>query len=363
MLTALALIWLISRADGRASGWPGRRTSGGSRSSSCSAPRPGGAESPFALLYFFAIGHAAAFQPRGRFVITSVIGLIAFLAPLIYSNVVGTNFAAIACVGGVLALLTTVAVHLALERMRADRRRLELLIAATAKLDTSLDPQQTLRRIAGTALPELAELCVIDLVDEDDTITTDRRGRRRSRGRRARRTDASGPAPAAPRRPSGRARPAGRTPMSSRTSPSARRRSARDDPDGRRAAGWRRHVRSATVVPMVARGRLLGVMSFVHAGRPQRGQLRVLEDLTGRAALAFDNARLYAERARVAQTLRRSLMPEALPAVPGLDLECFFRPMGAAAKSAATSTTSSRTATAAGSSSATSAARAPRQPS
>ena len=80
---------------------------------------------------------------------------------------------------------------------------------------------------------------------------------------------------------------------------------------------------------MVARGRMLGVMSFVHPGRPKRGQLRVLEDLTGRAALAYDNARLYAERARVAQTLRRSLMPAALPAVPGLELESYFRPMGA----------------------------------
>ena len=93
--------------------------------------------------------------------------------------------------------------------------------------------------------------------------------------------------------------------------------------------GQEEPARSATVVPMVARGRMIGVMSFVHAGRPQPGQLRVLEDLTGRAALAYDNARLYAERARVAQTLRRSLMPAALPNVPGLELDCYFRPMGA----------------------------------
>ncbi len=85
---------------------------------------------------------------------------------------------------------------------------------------------------------------------------------------------------------------------------------------------------SATVVPMVARGRLLGVISFVRAGRPEQGQLRVLEDLTGRAALAYDNARLYAERAAVAQTLRSSLMPAALPRIPGLDLESYFRPTG-----------------------------------
>jgi serine phosphatase RsbU (regulator of sigma subunit) len=84
----------------------------------------------------------------------------------------------------------------------------------------------------------------------------------------------------------------------------------------------------ATVIPMVARGRMLGVISFVHAGRAERGQQRVLEDLSGRAALAYDNARLYAERAAVAQTLRRSLMPAALPSIPGLELESYFRPTG-----------------------------------
>ncbi len=328
MLTALALLWFISR--GRASlGLAWAADLWGIAIIVVLCASTGGAESPFALLYFFAIGHAAAFQPRRQFVITSVIGLIAFLAPLAYESV-GTNFAAIACVGGVLALLTTIAVNLALERMRADRRRLELLIAATAKLDTSLEPQQTLRRIAAMALPELAELCVIDLVDEDGTITT---------------TVAAGVDPEAAARVE-RMRPEER-PQRLAGLPVARALQERTshvvaDVGGGTAAasgeaittasvlpGGDAASRSATVVPMVARGRLLGVMSFVHAGGPQRGQLRVLEDLTGRAALAFDNARLYAERARVAQTLRRSLMPEALPAVPGLDLDCFFRPMGA----------------------------------
>src|SRR5438876_926344 len=46
--------------------------------------------------------------------------------------------------------------------------------------------------------------------------------------------------------------------------------------------------------------------------------------------MALDNARLYADRARVAGTLRRSLMPATLPVIPGLDLASFFRPMRAA---------------------------------
>jgi hypothetical protein len=328
MLTALALIWFLSR--GRESlelAWAADLWGIAIIVVLCAST--GGARSPFAMLYFFAVGHAAAFQPRRRFAITSVIGLLAFLAPLAYEDV-SSNFAAIACVGAVLALLTTTAVHLALERMRADRRRLELLIAATAKLDTSLEPQQTLRRIAAMALPELAELCVIDLVDEDGKITT---------------TVAAGVDPEVASRVE-RMRPDER-PQRLAGLPVARALQERTshvvaDVEGSTAAasgeaittasllpGGDAPSRSATVVPMVARGRLLGVMSFVHAGAPQPGQLRVLEDLTGRAALAFDNARLYAERARVAQTLRRSLMPAALPAVPGLDLECFFRPMGA----------------------------------
>ncbi len=286
----------------------------------------GGASSPFALLYFFAVGHAAAFQPRLRFELTAGAGLLAFLAPLAYSSV-STNFGAIALVGAVLAVLTTVVLHIALEGMRADRRRLELLISATAKLDTSLDPQQTLRRIAATALPELAELCVVDLVDEEGAITT---------------TVAASLDPALALRveglgPGRQVETRGSQPVSvvlANRTPQVLE-DLRGTPallEAIRAGGEQAAelaAGTATVVPMIARGRMLGVISFVRPGRPDRGLQRVLEGLTGRAGLAYDNARLYAERAAVAQTLRRSLMPAALPRVPGLDMESYFRPTGA----------------------------------
>ena len=285
----------------------------------------GGANSPFALLYFFAIGHAAAFQPRWRFELTAVFGLLAFLLPLVYSDV-STNFAAIALVGAVLATLTTIVMHLALERMRADRRRLELLITATAKLDTSLDPQQTLRRIAGTALPELAELCVVDLVDEEGTVTTTVAASvdpslavRVEAIRREQQIESLGE------------HPISRVLSSRRThvlqdlaeAPALLEAISQAGEQSRALAEG-----SATLMPMVARGRMLGVISFVHGRAAQASQQRVLEDLTGRAALAYDNARLYAERAAVAQTLRRSLMPAALPRIRGLELESYFRPTG-----------------------------------
>jgi hypothetical protein len=253
----------------------------------------GGPDSPFALIYFFALGHAAAFQPRLRFIGVSVAALVAFLAPLAYEPHVSTMFAAVACVGIVLALLTSIVVHAALNRLREQRRRMELMIAATAELDRSLDPAQTLRTIAHMAVPDLAELCVIDLLDEGGSV--------------------------------------GDTVV------------AAVDPE--LAAGVERAVHgedrerfvrevgytSAAVFPMIARGRTRGTISFLQLhgdARYDPSLLAVLEDLAGRAAMAFDNARLYAERAQVARTLRRSLMPAVLPVIPGLELASYFRPSG-----------------------------------
>src|SRR5208282_2123518 len=78
---------------------------------------------------------------------------------------------------------------------------------------------------------------------------------------------------------------------------------------------------AAGTYPMTARGRTYGLISYWRRAeqRPyDLGLLSVLEDLSGRA-----------ERAQVARTLRRSLMPASLPDIPGLELASYFRPMGA----------------------------------
>jgi GAF domain-containing protein len=52
------------------------------------------------------------------------------------------------------------------------------------------------------------------------------------------------------------------------------------------------------VVPLKARGKLLGAMTFIAANEAQRytpKDLLFAEDLAGRAAMAMDNARLYQE--------------------------------------------------------------------
>jgi serine phosphatase RsbU (regulator of sigma subunit) len=286
----------------------------------------GGASSPFALLYFFAIGHAAAFQPRERFIWVCVAGLVLFLAPIAYSDV-SASFGAIACVGAVLALLTVGVIHLALERMRDQRRRLVFLIAATAQLETSLDPRRTLQRIAGMAVPQIADLCVIDVLGAGGTVTS---SVARSRDvRLALRTeDAHAQSPPDPHRtgPISRALRSGR-PQVVQAKPRDGGPPEAEHPDSRLMgeAG----LTALAAIPMVARGRMLGAISYLRDEPFSNGELELLEDLTGRASLAFDNARLYAERAHVAHTLRHSLMPAALPVVPGLQLESFFKPMGA----------------------------------
>ncbi|HEY4452222.1 MAG TPA: PP2C family protein-serine/threonine phosphatase [Solirubrobacteraceae bacterium] len=252
----------------------------------------GGAGSPFALIYLFAIGHAAAFQPRGRFLLVCVAGLIAFLLPLLYESPVSPMFGAVASIGIVLALLTSAVVHSALDRMREQRRHLEVLISATSGLNESLDPSETVRAIARMAVPELATLCVIDLLDDSGTV--------------------------------GNTVAAGVDPLIVAGVEAG-------EGTRERFLAAQGYARSASL-PMLARGRTHGVISFwaLERNSDSNGDLLpVLEDLTARAAMALDNSRLYAERARVAQTLRRSLMPAVLPVIPGLELASYFRPMGA----------------------------------
>ena len=88
---------------------------------------------------------------------------------------------------------------------------------------------------------------------------------------------------------------------------------------------------SRVVVPLSARGRALGALAADLGARdPARREdaLALLEDLGRRAALALDNARLYAERNAVATTLQRSLLPPDLPRIPGAQLAARYLASG-----------------------------------
>ena len=75
-------------------------------------------------------------------------------------------------------------------------------------------------------------------------------------------------------------------------------------------------------LPLVAYGRTLGVLSFGFT-RPVEfddDERRLLSALAAQVAIALARAQLYEREHAVSQTLQASLLPRALPEVPGLDL-------------------------------------------
>lgn len=98
-------------------------------------------------------------------------------------------------------------------------------------------------------------------------------------------------------------------------------------------------VRSFVSVELRARARPTGMLSVgvSHSGRRFRADhAHFAGILAGRVALALDNAGLFSdlerserERAQIAETLQRGLLPPPLPHIPGWSLAAMYRPAGA----------------------------------
>lgn len=98
-------------------------------------------------------------------------------------------------------------------------------------------------------------------------------------------------------------------------------------------------VRSAVAVELRARGKPTGMLAIgvSHSGRRFRqDDARFAGILAGRVALALDNAGLFSdlerierERAEIAETLQRGLLPPPLPHIPGWSVAAMYRPAGA----------------------------------
>ena len=184
----------------------------------------------------------------------------------------------------------------------AARRRLELLSMAGAVLARSLEPGTTLEAIASIVVPSVADWCRIDLIDADGVlqraVTFHRDPERTRRGEALAR----------------RIRGAVTTPgsmewVAANSRPYFQRFDPQHDIDDTgdpaiRTAVRELGLRCVVVVPLMARGRTLGVMAAMQAesGRELEEEDQALvAELAHRAALALDNARLYAE----AETARR----------------------------------------------------------
>jgi signal transduction histidine kinase len=180
------------------------------------------------------------------------------------------------------------------ERRRAAEAQRLLMDTGTA-LSASLDSEETLRRAARAAVPLLADFCTVDLIGPNDSLervaaaarVVEDEEKLRRLGRRY---------PPDPRLPSAtlRAVRSGESVV------------ANDVTRGRLLAGvpdpellrlvQELGARSVLIVPLTARGRRVGVVTFAFARSGRRytpETCSLAEDVARRAAIAIDNARLY----------------------------------------------------------------------
>ena len=101
----------------------------------------------------------------------------------------------------------------------------------------------------------------------------------------------------------------------------------RDSPDPHLQAVADFGLTSGVIVPLSARGRVLGGLAFFMAESDRHyrdDDIGLAEELGRRAAVAVDNARLYGEQRYTAATLQQSLLPRRLPMVVGLDIAAAY---------------------------------------
>jgi PAS domain S-box-containing protein len=213
-----------------------------------------------------------------------------------------------------------------------DRKREEgqrFLAQATKELVSSLDYQATLSRIARMAVPQLADWCAVDILEPDGSLkllaiahTDPSKVEWAREFRRAFPIDMTAPTG---------------LPRVIRTGKSELYPSI----DSALLEGsldeehlefiWELQLSSVMLLPLRARGRTLGTISFIFAesGRSYgEADLVLAEDLASRAALALDNARLYRERDEIARTLQEGLLPGPVPEVPGIELAARYQAAG-----------------------------------
>lgn len=210
------------------------------------------------------------------------------------------------------------------ERHRA-QERLTLVAEAGSRIGTSLNVMQTAGELADVVVPQLADSATVDLLEPvltggevpDEPGETGwllRRAASRSIHAVARPAydvgEVSSYTDSAPgARVLNDHRPL-LVPVVGETDPYGP-----DDPPARHPEDERVH--SLMVVPLLVRGRALGLVSFhrwTDRGAFLEEDLTLAQDLAARAAFALDNARLYVRERNSVVTLQHSLVSQEFPA-------------------------------------------------
>jgi PAS domain S-box-containing protein len=257
--------------------------------------------------------------------------LLADIEPDRFSLVDAQMLGDIAAQAGI--VLDIARIFRAAEHEIAARRRAEadqrFLAETSALLSWSLDYPESYQRLAELCVPFLADLCLIDVADDD--------GIRRHAAAHADPAQAELAALLATQfapdpfgaHPAASVVRGGRSELAEEMSDEFLRSTTRSEEHYRivTALGFTSYM----CVPLTARGRTLGALTLVSAGSGRRfgpADLALAEELARRAGLALDNARLFAERDHVARALQSSLLPPTLPEIPGVRLAARYRAAG-----------------------------------
>ncbi|HEY9847795.1 MAG TPA: PAS domain S-box protein, partial [Candidatus Caenarcaniphilales bacterium] len=209
----------------------------------------------------------------------------------IYLESVGSNLLEDASVQGVVVNSRNIT-----ERKQAENAQ-HFLAQASAVLADSLDYQTTLTSVARLAVPYMADWCVVDIVDENQSIQrlavahSDPEKVALGWELNQRYPEALNGSEGTPK-----VLRTGQAAIYPQISDAVLMAVAQD-------AGHLRILRelgfkSAMIVPLIVRGRMLGALSFVTSESGRRyspADLVLGEEIARRAALAMDNARLYRE--------------------------------------------------------------------
>jgi serine phosphatase RsbU (regulator of sigma subunit)/PAS domain-containing protein len=213
--------------------------------------------------------------------------------------------------GGALAFLVAAGrqrFEEALVNERAARRRSEIIAGAGRLLEAPPEPEAMLEQIVRLPVPDIADICIVDLVRDGELGATwvhavDERSAELLRESRARYPlDAGGPHPVAIVARTGQPH------IQAEIGPERLRAFAADEEHLQRmlVPGYG----SSLAVPLVARGRTVGVLSFMRFGRSSAytdSDAELAGEVAGRAALALDNAQLFAELRRAERQLEAVL--------------------------------------------------------
>ncbi len=215
----------------------------------------------------------------------------------------------------------------------AAQHQLGLLAAASHRMAVSLDVEETARVLADTCVAELADFAVVFLVGPSRQVEpaalvhVDPERREQLRDLLERypvRSDAPYGAGAAIR--------TGEASFQPSIDEEHRRQFAVDDAHHEELD--RHRATSVIAVPLEARGRIIGALSVRREGGASfdEDDLRVVEELARRGAVAIDNVLLYERERTAALMLQRSLLPRILPALDGAVCAVRYLPGAAGAE-------------------------------